>query len=196
MYLGVPIRSKHFMFGDSKSVITNSAIPNSLWSKRHHISAYHRIREAIASKYLMFIWMARPTQQTFSASIGSFLKSGPYSSHFYSGEERLLRSNSSDGGVKKIQLIGPRVSHKEIRRILGWLLLPLSSCLVPTKSSKTHPSLGAPNRTQVGVCLNNPDVPHNSSPHLYSPKVLGTHLKTKWRSIQSWITEQSWIMWQ
>ena len=32
----------------------------------------------------------------------------------------------------QIPLIVPPVSHKEIRRILGWLLLPLSSSLVPT----------------------------------------------------------------
>ena len=115
--------------------------------------------------------MARPTQQTFSASIGSSLKSGPYLSHFYSGEERLLRSNSSKRRVIQIPLIVPPVSHKEIRRILGWLLLPLSSWLVPTESTKKHPSLGAPNRTQVGVCSNNPDVPCNTSPHLYSPKI-------------------------
>ena len=56
MYLGVPIRSKSFMFGDNKSVITSSTIPNSLLSKRYHLSAYHRVREAIALKYLMFIW--------------------------------------------------------------------------------------------------------------------------------------------
>ena len=56
MYLAVPSRSKSFMFGDNKSVMTSSAIPNSLLSKRHHISAYHRVREAIALKYLMFIW--------------------------------------------------------------------------------------------------------------------------------------------
>ena len=56
MYLGVPIRSKSFMFGDNKSVITSSTIPNSLLSKTHHISAYHRVRVAIALKYLMFIW--------------------------------------------------------------------------------------------------------------------------------------------
>ena len=42
MCLGVPIRSKR--------------IPSSLLSKRHHISAHHRVREAIALKYLMFIW--------------------------------------------------------------------------------------------------------------------------------------------
>ena len=47
MYLGVPIRSKSFMFGDNKSVITRSTIPNSLLSKRHHISAYHRVRETL-----------------------------------------------------------------------------------------------------------------------------------------------------
>ena len=56
MCLGVPIRSKTFMFGDNKSAITSSTIPNALLSKRHHISAYHRVREAIASKYLMHIW--------------------------------------------------------------------------------------------------------------------------------------------
>ena len=56
MYLGVPIRNISFMFGDKKSVITNSTIPNSLLSKSHHIPACHRVREAIASKYLRFIW--------------------------------------------------------------------------------------------------------------------------------------------
>ena len=55
MYLVVPIRSKSFMFGDNKSVITSSTIPNPLLSKRHHISAYHRVREAIALNCLMFI---------------------------------------------------------------------------------------------------------------------------------------------
>ena len=150
MYLGVPIRSKSFMFGDNKSVITSSIIPNSLLSKRHHISAYHRVREAIASNYLMFIGkdgnanpadilskqgttfqpttesgkplpqitscllgkMARPIQKTFSASTGSSIKSGPYLSHFYSGVERLLRSNSSQRGVIQIPLILPPGSHK------------------------------------------------------------------------------------
>ena len=56
MYLGVPIRSKSIMFGDNKSAIRSSTIPNSLLSKRHCISAYRRVREAIALKYLMFIW--------------------------------------------------------------------------------------------------------------------------------------------
>ena len=56
MYLGVLIRSKSFMFGDNKSVITRSTIPNSLLTKRHH-----RVGEALAdilSKHWEFpqIW--------------------------------------------------------------------------------------------------------------------------------------------
>ena len=64
MYLGVPIRSKSFMYGDNKSVITSSTIQNSLLSERHHISAYPRVREAIASEYLMFIWKDDRTNPT------------------------------------------------------------------------------------------------------------------------------------
>ena len=37
IYLGVPIRSKSFRFGDNKSIITSSTIPNSLLSKGNHI---------------------------------------------------------------------------------------------------------------------------------------------------------------
>ena len=35
-YLGVPIRDKSYMFGDNRSVVTSSTIPNSAISKRHH----------------------------------------------------------------------------------------------------------------------------------------------------------------
>ena len=35
-YLGVPIRDKSYMFGDNRSVVTSSTIPNSTISKRHH----------------------------------------------------------------------------------------------------------------------------------------------------------------
>ena len=40
-YLGVPIRDKSYMFGDNKSVVTSSTIPNSTISKRHHLASYH-----------------------------------------------------------------------------------------------------------------------------------------------------------
>ena len=53
---GVPIRDKSYMFGDNRSVVTSSTIPNSTISKRHHLVSYHRVREAIAAKYISFIW--------------------------------------------------------------------------------------------------------------------------------------------
>ena len=58
-YLGVPIRDKSYMFGDNRSVVTSSTIPNSTISKRHHLASYHRVREAIAAKYISFHWKER-----------------------------------------------------------------------------------------------------------------------------------------
>ena len=55
-YLGVPIRDKSYMFGDNKSVVTSSTIPNSTISKRHHLAFYHQVREAIAAKFISFHW--------------------------------------------------------------------------------------------------------------------------------------------
>ena len=55
-YIGVPIRDKSYMFGYNRSVDTSSTIPNSTISKRHHLASYHRVREAIAAKYISFHW--------------------------------------------------------------------------------------------------------------------------------------------
>ena len=49
-YLGVPIKSKSYMFGDKRSVVTSAKLPHSTLSKRHNILAFHRVREAIAAK--------------------------------------------------------------------------------------------------------------------------------------------------
>ena len=55
-YLGVPIMTKAYMFGDNKSVVTSSTIPQSILNKRHNMLWYHRVREAIAAKILEFHW--------------------------------------------------------------------------------------------------------------------------------------------
>ena len=55
MYLGVPIRSKSYMFGDNKSVVVSASIPTSTLSKKSTLASYHRVREAIAAGYLQFI---------------------------------------------------------------------------------------------------------------------------------------------
>ena len=55
-YLGVPIMTKAYMFGDNKSVVMSSTIPQSILNKRHNMLSYHRVREAIAAKILEFYW--------------------------------------------------------------------------------------------------------------------------------------------
>ena len=42
------------MFGDNRSVVTSSTIRNSTISKRHHMTSYHRVREAILAKFISF----------------------------------------------------------------------------------------------------------------------------------------------
>ena len=56
-YLGVPIKSKSYMFGDNRSVVTSATLPHSTLSKRHNILAFHRVREAIAAKIIDFRWV-------------------------------------------------------------------------------------------------------------------------------------------
>ena len=52
MYLGVPIRSKSYMFDSNKSVVDSASIPTSTLSKKPTLASYHRVREAIAAGYL------------------------------------------------------------------------------------------------------------------------------------------------
>ena len=65
MYLGVPVRSKSYMFGDSKSAVDNASIPTSTLSKKSTLASCHRVREAIPSGYHHFNWkMDSQTLQT------------------------------------------------------------------------------------------------------------------------------------
>ena len=59
MYLGVPVRSKRFLFGDNKSVVDSTSIPTSTLSKKSTLASYHRVGEAIAAGYLQFNWKDR-----------------------------------------------------------------------------------------------------------------------------------------
>ena len=55
-YLRVPTFNKAYMFGDNKSVVMSSTIPQSILNKRNNMLSYHRVREAIAAKILEFHW--------------------------------------------------------------------------------------------------------------------------------------------
>ena len=45
-----------YMFGDNKSVVMSSTIPQSILNKMHNMLVYHRVREAIAAKILEIHW--------------------------------------------------------------------------------------------------------------------------------------------
>jgi hypothetical protein len=51
-YLGVPIRDKSYVFGDNKTVIDSSSTPHAKLNKRHNALSFHRVREAVASKFV------------------------------------------------------------------------------------------------------------------------------------------------
>ena len=48
-YLGVPIKTTSYVFGDNQSVVTQSTLPHSQLAKRMYALAYHRVREAVAA---------------------------------------------------------------------------------------------------------------------------------------------------
>ena len=56
MYLGVPVRSKSYMFGDNKSVVDSVSIPTATLPKKSTLASYLRVREALAVRYLQFYW--------------------------------------------------------------------------------------------------------------------------------------------
>jgi hypothetical protein len=57
-YLGVPINEVSFMFGDNELVVNSSSIPHARLHKRHTALSFHRVREAIASKYIRYTHIA------------------------------------------------------------------------------------------------------------------------------------------
>ena len=56
-YLGVPINSKSYIFGDNRSLGTSATLPDSTLSNRHKILAFHRVREATAAKIIDLHWI-------------------------------------------------------------------------------------------------------------------------------------------
>ena len=63
-YLGAPIGSKVFLFGDNRSVVTSAILPHSTLTKHYNILAFHSVREAIAAKLMAFYW----TQSAYTLS--------------------------------------------------------------------------------------------------------------------------------
>jgi hypothetical protein len=45
------------MFGDNESVVNSSSIPHAKLHKRHNALSFHRVCEAVASKYVGFYFL-------------------------------------------------------------------------------------------------------------------------------------------
>ena len=56
MYLGVPLKSESYMFGDNKSVVDSASMPTSDLSKKSTLASYYRVREGITAGNLQFNW--------------------------------------------------------------------------------------------------------------------------------------------
>ena len=56
-YLGVPVRDTSYMFGDNESVVNSSTQIHAKLHKRHTMLSFHRVREAIASGMVNFIFI-------------------------------------------------------------------------------------------------------------------------------------------
>ena len=60
-YLVAPIKSKSYMFGGNRSVVTSATLPHCTLSKRHNILEFHWGREATADKIIDFHWTSLNT---------------------------------------------------------------------------------------------------------------------------------------
>ena len=56
-YLGGPIGSKSFLFGDNKPVVTSATLPHSTLTRHHNILEFHRVREVIVAKLMALYWI-------------------------------------------------------------------------------------------------------------------------------------------
>ena len=56
-YLGVHVRDISYMFGDNKSVVDSSTQIHAKLHKRHTMLSFHRVREAVASGMVQFVFI-------------------------------------------------------------------------------------------------------------------------------------------
>ena len=97
-YLGVPIRSKSYMFGNNKSVVDSASIPTSTLSKKSTLTSYHRVREAIAAGYLQFNWKdGKSNPADILSKQCEFASIFPYQSLYSSGREIYMSSLPRQG---------------------------------------------------------------------------------------------------
>ena len=53
--LGAPVKGTTILFGDNKSMVTNSSLPHSILKRRVSANNYHRVREAVAANIVSIV---------------------------------------------------------------------------------------------------------------------------------------------
>jgi len=53
-YLGVPVETATYMFGDNETVVNTASVPHGKLHKRHNALAYHKVRASIAAGITKF----------------------------------------------------------------------------------------------------------------------------------------------
>ena len=56
-YLGIPIKTKKFMFGDNRSVVDSSMMPHAKLHKRYVALSFHCVREAVSAKIIGYYFI-------------------------------------------------------------------------------------------------------------------------------------------
>jgi hypothetical protein len=62
--MGVPVNGPANLYCDNESVFKNCAFPESTIKKKHNAIAYHRTREAQASKMIRVAWESGDTNHS------------------------------------------------------------------------------------------------------------------------------------
>jgi hypothetical protein len=57
LFIGSGIGWPELMLGGNISVFLNTTVPSSVLKKKHNAIAYHRVREAIASRIMRFAYI-------------------------------------------------------------------------------------------------------------------------------------------
>ena len=60
-YLGAPIGSKLFLFGDNRSMVTSATLPHSTLTKHHNILAFHKLGKPLLQNSWLSIGCSLPT---------------------------------------------------------------------------------------------------------------------------------------
>ena len=101
--MGIPVEKTSWLLGDNMSVLLNTTIPSSMLKKKHLGVSYHRVREAIAARIILFSHI--PSESNFAD-----LLTKPLSSHLHNKLTKQLLFRCAD-------IINQAANMRQIRMV-------------------------------------------------------------------------------